>query len=63
MGQKGEGRHCKGEQWKGRMEPRGVGMGWLCMAVLCSGAGEWGSGGLPPSMGLGEEEEEEEGAM
>ncbi|KAM8986399.1 uncharacterized protein PRD47_018615 isoform 5-T5 [Ara ararauna] len=21
------------------MEPRGVGMGWLCMAVLCSGAG------------------------
>ncbi|XP_061215644.1 uncharacterized protein LOC133215582 isoform X2 [Neopsephotus bourkii] len=23
---------------EGGMEPRGVGMGWLCMAVLCSGA-------------------------
>lgn len=41
------------------MEPRGVRMGWLCITVLCSGAGEWGCWGgqrwvwgLPLSVGL-----------
>ena len=47
------------------MEPRGVGTGWLCVAVLCAGAGEWGWGGVaawgpegpPDPWGWREEEE------
>lgn len=48
-----------------RMEPGGVGMGLLCIAVLCSGAGEWGWGGragrgpgAPPYLWGWREEEE-----